>query len=216
MTLEIIIQIILFGVALSMDAFSVAVAEGLTFTDINKKKGLFIALTFGIFQGLFPLIGYWVVEGISILVGTNAGKDAGAIMATVVTWTAFALLLIIGSKMILDSIKELKHPEDVTPKTFSVKEVLIMGVATAIDALATGVAFHNTNAEGVSMSNNATIWLHVSIIVVITFTLSLIGVYFGKYVKKLFKGKNEITGIIGGCILILLAVWIICSHYFGL
>ena len=215
MTADIILQIFLFGIALSADAFSVAISMGLTFSDINKKRGLFIAFIFGLFQGLFPLIGYWLVEGISQLVGVTAGVTAGNIMSTVVSWTAFVLLLFIGGKMLFESIVELKKPaESKEIKKFSIKEVLIMGVATAIDALATGVAFHNVNSAGISMSNNVTIWLHVTIIMACTFIISLLGVYFGKFFRKLFRGKIEITGIIGGSILIILAIWIICSHYF--
>ena len=214
MTAQIILQVLLFGIALSADAFSVAVTEGLVFSDINKKKGLFIAFIFGLFQGLFPLVGYWLVEGISVIVGETAGAKAGHIMSTVVSWVAFGLLVFIGGKMILESIREMKKEEEQKEvKVFTIKEVLIMGVATAIDALATGVAFHNVNASGEAMSTNVTIWLHVSIIMMCTFVISLMGVYFGKFFRRLFKGKIEITGIIGGVILLALAVWIIASHY---
>ena len=100
--------------------------------------------------------------------------------------------------------------EEKKAKLFSYKEVLIMGVATAIDALASGVALHS------NMSNNVTIWLHVSIILVITFVLSFIGVILGKQIVKLFKGKYEVTQIIGGCILLTLAVWVVLSSYLGI
>lgn len=212
MTAKIILQIVLFGLALSADAFSVAVADGLIYKDINKKKCFFIAIVFGVAQGLFPLIGYWLVEGISQLVGVSAGAKAGEIMSLVVSWIAFALLLFIGGKMIFEGIKAIRTPEEEKKdKLFSYKEVLIMGVATAIDALAAGVAFHDGD-----LSNNVTIWLHVSIIIVITFIISLCGVLFGKFFLKLFKGKTEITEIIGGSILILLAVWVILTHYLGI
>ena len=210
MTLEIIVQILLLGIALSMDAFAVSVTDGLIYQDINKKKALFIALVFGVMQGLMPLIGYWLVELVEVLV-SGAGADAGKIMATIVTWTAFGLLIFLGAKMIFEAIKDLKKPEEEKEsKLFSVKEVLIFGVATSIDALATGVALHS------GLSDNATVFLHASIIICITFVISLIGVLLGKQIVKLFKGKTEITSIIGGSILILLAVWIVLSHYFGL
>ena len=216
MSAETIIQVILFGFALSADAFSVAVTMGLTVPDLNKKRTFFIAFIFGLFQGLFPLAGYWLIEGISAIVGASGGEKAGAIMATTVSWIAFGLLLFIGGKMILEAIKEIRHPEEKECKHYSNKTVLVMGVATAIDALAVGVAFHETNANGISMSNNATIWLHVSIILVITFVLSLMGLLFGNFFRKLFRNKIEITEIIGGCILIALAIWVILSHYFGI
>ena len=213
MSFEIIIQIVLFGLALSADAMSVAITEGLTFADIDKKKALFIALIFGLFQGLFPLMGYWLVEGVESIVSISSSEKIAQIVATSVTWISGFLLLFLGIKMIVEVIKELKQEEIVKVSLFSYKVVLIMGVATAIDALASGVAFHNNNLEGLALSNNRTIWLHVAIIMVITFTLSLIGVVFGRAIEKLFKGKYEIVRIIGGAILIILAFWIVLSHY---
>lgn len=208
MTWSIILQIILLGIALSMDAFAVAVTDGLTYTDINKKKSFFIASVFGVMQALMPLLGYWIVEIIEIIVGEAGGAGAGNIMAIVVTWIAFTLLLFIGGKMLIEGIKELNKPaEEKEPKKFSVKEVLYFGFATAIDALGTGVALHS------GLSTNYTIWLHVSIIMVCTFIISLIGLFLGKQIVKLLKGKFEITSIIGGAILIALAIWIVLEFY---
>lgn len=210
MTWGIILQIILLGIALSMDAFAVSVTDGLTYTDINKKKSFFIAGVFGVMQALMPLLGFWLVEGISVLVGETGGAQAGKIMSEVVSWVAFVLLLFIGIKMLVEAIKEMKKPaEEKTLKKFSYKEVLYFGFATAIDALGTGVALHS------GVSTNTTIWLHVVIIMCITFIISLIGLFLGHQVEKLFKGKIEITSIIGGIILILLAIWIIVGHYLG-
>ena len=197
MSVEIILLVIYLGVT-----------DGLVYQDINKKKALFIATIFGVMQALMPLIGYWLVEGIEVAVGND---KYASVMALIVTWIAFALLIFIGLKMLLEGIKELrKPPEEKKAKLFSYKEVLIMGVATAIDALASGVALHS------NMSNNVTIWLHVSIILVITFVLSFIGVILGKQIVKLFKGKYEVTQIIGGCILLTLAVWVVLSSYLGI
>ena len=210
MTAEIIIQILLLGIALSMDAFAVSITDGLIYQDINKKKALFIALVFGVMQGLMPLIGYWLVELVEVLV-KGAGTDAGNIMSLVVTWTAFALLIFIGGKMIVEGIISLrKPPEEKLTRLFSYKEVLLFGVATSIDALGSGVALHS------GLSNNSTIFIHVSIIICITFVISLVGVLLGGKIEKLFKGKTEITSIVGGCILIALAVWIVLSHYYPL
>jgi putative Mn2+ efflux pump MntP len=211
MTFEIIIQIVLLGVALSMDAFAVSVTDGLTYTDIDKKKSFFIAFVFGFMQALMPLIGFFLVEGIARIVGESGGANAGKIMSDIVSWIAFGLLLFIGGKMLIEGIKDLKKPEEEKElKKFSVKEVLYFGFATAIDALGTGVALHS------GLSNSNTIWLHVVIIMVITFTISLIGLFLGNRIVKLLKGKFEITAIIGGCILIILAIWIILSHYLGI
>ncbi len=211
MSIAIILEIILLGIALSMDAFAVSVTDGLTYVDIDKKKSFFIAGVFGVMQALMPLIGFWLVEIISVIVGESGGANAGKIMADVVSWIAFALLLIIGGKMLIEGIKDLKKaPEEKETKTFSIKEVLYFGFATAVDALGTGVALHS------GLSTTATIWLHVSIIMVITFSISLIGLFLGKQIVKWLNGKFEITAIIGGCILIGLAVWIIISHYAGI
>ena len=211
MTFEIIIQIILLGIALSMDAFAISVTYGLVYQDIAKKRALFIALVFGVMQGLMPLIGYWLVELVEIIVGEVAGASAGNTMALIVTWLAFVLLLFIGGKMLFEGIKELRNKEEnKEPKVFSIKEVLLFGVATSIDALGSGVALHS------GLSNNGTVFLHVSIIICITFAISLVGVLLGNKIEKLFKGKTEVTSIIGGCILILLAVWIVLSHYLSI
>ena len=194
-----------------MDAFAVSVTDGLTYSDINKKKGVFIAGVFGVMQALMPLIGYWLVELITILVDSEAGAEAGKIMSLIVTWIAFALLLFIGGKMLIEGILDLKKDEEEKEvKLFSYKEVLLFGVATSIDALATGVAFH------AGISTNITIWLHVVIIMCITFVISFAGVVIAKQVQKLLKGKYEITAIIGGIILLSLAVWIVLSHYLGI
>ena len=211
MTFEIIIQIILLGIGLSMDAFSVALTYGLIYVDINKKKSFFIAGVFGVLQALMPLAGFWLVELIEIIAGDIAGEKAGNITALVVVWIAFVLLLFIGGKMLVESIIEMRKPkEEKQERKFSYKEVIVYGFATAIDALAAGVTMHT------GLSSTVTVWLHVSIILVLTFSISLVGLFLGKQIMKLLKGKYEISGIIGGIILILLAVWVVVSHYTGL
>ena len=211
MTFEILIQIFLLGIGLSMDAFSVALVDGLTMKGINAKRSVFIAATFGVMQALMPLAGFWLVELIEYLAGGEAGTRAGEIAAIVVVWVAFGLLLLVGAKMLIESCLELKkEEEEKEEKVFSVKNVLLYGVLTAIDALAAGVTMH------AGLSNGITVWLHAAIILVLTFALSLVGLFLGKGVMKLLKGKPEIAGIIGGVILILLAVWVILSHYLGI
>lgn len=211
MTFEIIIQIVLFGIALSMDAFAVSITDGLIYTDINKKKAIFIAITFGFMQAVMPLIGFWLVEAVSRIVGETGGEAAGNIMAIVVTWVAFTLLILIGGKMLIEGIIAVKNPpEEKEYKKFSYAEVIYFGLITAIDALGTGVALHS------GISSTSTIWLHVSIIMVITFAISFVGVILGHQIEKLLKGKYEITSIISGIILILLAIFIVVSHYAGI
>lgn len=211
MTFEILIQIFLLGIGLSADAFSVALTDGLTYSDINKKKSFFIAGVFGFMQALMPLIGFWLVELVEYLAGGLAGEEAGKVTALIVVWIAFALLLFIGGKMLIESIIEMRKPsEEKSPKKFSVKEVIFYGFATAIDALAAGITMHT------GLSDGKTVWLHVSIILLLTFSISLVGLFLGKQIMKLLKGKYEISGVIGGIILILLAVWVVLSHYTGI
>lgn len=211
MSIEIIIQILLLAIALSMDAFAVSITDGLIYQDINKKKALFIALTFGVMQGLMPLIGYWLVELVEFLVNEGSAGSASKIMSLIVVWTAFALLLFLGTKMLIEGILALKKKEEDKPvRLFSYKEVLFFGLATSIDALGSGVALHS------GLSNNVTIFIHISIITVITFVISLLGVLLGQKIEKLLKGKVEITSIIGGCILLILSIWIVLSHYLGI
>ena len=194
-----------------MDAFAVSVTDGLIYQDINKKKALFIALTFGIMQGLMPLIGYWLVELVEFLVNEGSAGSASKIMSLIVVWTAFGLLLFLGTKMLIEGVLALKKKEEDKPvRLFSYKEVLFFGLATSIDALGSGVALHS------GLSNNITIFIHISIIIVITFVISLLGVLLGHKIEKLLKGKVEITSIIGGCILLILAIWIVLSHYLGI
>ena len=89
----IILEIILLGIGLSADAFSVALTDGLTYTDINKKRSFFIAGTFGVMQALMPLTGFWLVELVEVVAGEVAGAKAGEIAAIIVVWLAFVLLL---------------------------------------------------------------------------------------------------------------------------
>lgn len=210
MTFAILAQIVLLGIGLSMDAFSVALTDGLTYVDINKKRSVFIAFVFGFLQALMPLVGFWLVELVEVLVA-GGGTKAGEIASIIVVWLAFVLLLFIGGKMLIESIIEIRKPkEEKKERCFSIKEVIFYGFATAIDALAAGVAMH------ADLSTTSTVWVHVAIIFALTFSISLIGLFLGKQIMKLLKGKYEISGIIGGCILILLAIWVVISHFTGL
>lgn len=213
MSVEIILQIIFLGIALSMDAFAISITDGLIYVDIKKRHMFFIAGVFGFMQALMPLIGFWVIELIAYIVGESGGQEAGNILSNVVTYISFGLLLIIGLKMLIEAIIDLKKPiEEKKPKKFSIKEVLFMGIATSIDALAVGVSLH----ADTYVDESKYIFLHVAMIMVITFIISLCGLFFGKSINKLLKGKFEITSIIGGSILICLAVWILLSHLLGI
>lgn len=203
-----IVQIIIFAIAISTDAFAIAVADGLIFKDITKRQKVFIASTFGIMQALMPLAGFWITELIKQVVGQTAGKEAGNIVSLVIVWIAFSLLLIVGAKMIIESIISIrKKDKDIVKKEFSVKEVLAHGVMTSIDAFAVGVSLN------AGISTIGTIWLHILLILIITFLLSIIGAFLGGIFNRMLKGKYEIACIIGGAIIMLLAIWIVVSHY---
>lgn len=189
MTFEIFISIVLTAISLAVDAFAVSVCDGMVYNDLKKRNGVLIPLTFGLFQALMPLIGFYV--GMA-LIGYIDSFDH---------WIAFILLLIIGGKMIFDGIKEGRSKEEVVAKKkFTITEVLLQGVATSIDALAVGFTL-NSMLEGVS-SLQLWAWISVSVIGVITFAISLTGLILGIKAGKLFKKKVFIAEIIGGLVLI--------------
>lgn len=211
MNIKDLVAVLLLAIALSMDAFAVSISNGLSCRDINKKRMFLIALTFGVFQALMPLIGYFIIELVTVIVGSSGGVQAGEILSITVAWVAFGLLMFLGSKMIVEGIKEYrKAPEEKEMKCFLYQEILIMGVATSIDALAAGVTLHT------GMSNNVTVWLHAFIILSVTFIICILGLFLAKQIAKIFKNKTEIATIDGGIILILLAIWVILSHYLPL
>lgn len=197
MSFEIILQVIILGMALSMDAFCVSICDGLVYQNLNRRKSLFIATDFGLMQGLMPLIGFFIADLFYEYI-----KD-------LIPWIAFVLLLFIGGKMIFDGIKSIKSEEEKEIKNFTYGAVLIAGVATSIDALATGVSM-------LALSTSTTIFLHCSIICIITFIFCIVGIFLGKGINKLLKGKYEIANIIGGVVLVLLGSRILISHYLGL
>ena len=200
MTFGIILQIMLSGASLSMDAFAVSICDGMVYSDLNKPKTAAIPVTFGLFQALMPIIGFYV--GMAFMQYIEAFDH----------WLAFAILLIIGGKMIFDGAREMRSPEEeLKPKQFSFAEVLVQGVATSIDALAVGFSL-NTMLSGVG-NVQLWAWISVAIIGVITFTISLFGVTIGVRVGKLFRKKASVAEIIGGAVLILIAVKIVLQSY---
>lgn len=209
MSLEILSQILLLAFALSMDAFAVSVTDGLVCSNLTKKKMILVALIFGVLQGLMPLGGYWIIECIEYLIGTTAGEQISEILTNVVCWISFGLLLFLGFKMIIEACISIKRnkDKDTSCRLISFKEIIIMGFATSIDALAVGVSLKH------GLSTNYTIFLHISIIIIITFIMCIIGLFLGNVFDKLFKGKIEIANLVGGIILTLLAIWILLSNY---
>lgn len=197
---SVLLSIVLSGISLAMDAFAVSICDGMVYRDLNKRKGVTIPLTFGVFQAVMPIIGFYV--GMLFIDKISAFDH----------WIAFALLLIIGGKMIFDGIKELRSKEEnLEPKKFSYAEVLVQGVATSIDALAVGFSLNAMLA----VTDNVQLWawISVAIIGVITFLISLGGLFIGVKVGKLFRKKASVAEIIGGAVLILIAVKIVLESY---
>lgn len=183
-----IITIILTGVGLAMDASAVSIAKGMCLRKEETIKYAFIfALTFGFFQGFMPFLGY---------VG---GTQFASYISNIDHWIAFVLLLLIGINMIRESFEKKDDNCDIS---ISLKDVLILGIATSIDALAVGVSFAFLNVN---------ILVACLIIGIVTFILSFICVLSGKRLGNIFQKYAE---IFGGAILIFLGIKILIEHLF--
>ena len=184
-----ILELLLIGVGLSMDAFAVAICQGLCMPKLNWRYAAAIGLFFGGFQALMPLLG-WLL-----------GSQFAGYIQNFDHWVAFVLLGIIGVNM----VREALAPEEeetacaVTTK-LDYRQLTVMAVATSIDALAVGVTFAFLEVSIVPA---------VSIIGVTTFCLSVIGVAVGNFFGARYKKRAELTG---GIILILLGVKILLEH----
>ena len=181
-----IITIILIAVGLAMDALAVSIVSGATFRELRIRHALQIALFFGGFQAVMPLI------------GSLAGLTLKQHMAAYDHWVAFGLLAAVGAKMIYESFRiksaEKRHdPSDILT-------LLVLSVATSIDALAIGVtlSFITTSIAAA-----------VTIIGLVTFALSYVGVFIGKRLGHFFENKIEIAG---GIILMVIGLKILAEH----
>ena len=184
-------ELVLIGIGLSMDAFAVSLCKGLGMKKINYRHGLIIALFFGVFQGIMPLIGW--------LLGTQFERY----ITSVDHWIAFVLLVYIGGKMVWDALHEKedeKEALDDLSQKLDVKELFVLAIATSIDALAVGITFAFLQVNIVPA---------VSLIAVITFTISFAGVLIGNKFGNRFQSKAEIAG---GVVLILIGVKILLEH----
>ena len=196
-----LIAVFLSGISLAMDAFAVSVCDGMVYQNMKKRQGVIIPLTFGLFQAIMPIVGFYVGMAFQQI-------DAFDLFDH---WIAFALLLIIGGKMIFDGAKELraKEEEELKPKKFSVPAVLVQGLATSIDALFVGFTLNAMIGDLTPVQLWA--WISVCIIGVTTFIISLVGLIIGVKVGSLFKKKAGAAEIIGGVVLILIAVKIVLN-----
>ena len=180
-----LLEIIVIALGLAMDAFAVSICKGLAMKKMNWKHALIIAMYFGIFQGVMPIIGYVL------------GSTFNNFVESIDHWIAFILLAIIGGNMIKESTDdELEKRND----NIDIKTMLVLAIATSIDALAVGITFAFFKAN---------ILVSAFIIGVITFVLSIIGVFLGYKFGDKFQNKAELTG---GVILILIGLKILLEH----
>ena len=180
-----LVELSLFAVGLSMDAFAVAVCKGLALRKVNLGQMALVGLWFGGFQALMPLIGYFV--------GVQFREQITAIDH----WVAFGLLAVIGGNMIREALSK---EEECPDASLTVKAMFPMAVATSIDALAVGVSFAFLSVN---------IGAAVSFIGVITFLLSMVGVKVGSLFGAKYKSRAE---LVGGIILILMGLKILLEH----
>ena len=183
--MSLFIEIFLIGVGLSMDAFAVSICKGLSMKMIKKRDVFIIALFFGGFQALMPFIGWFL------------GKGFESYITSIDHWIAFILLVGIGINMVKEAFnKESENRND----NVDVKTMLVLSIATSIDALAIGITF-------------ACLKIHIVMPVItiglITFIISVIGVKIGNRFGDKYEKKAE---IMGGVILILLGIKILLEH----
>ena len=185
-----IISILLIAIGLSMDAFAVAVANGVASKRMTLKidTALIMGLFFGGFQIIMPIIGWFAGIGLRHFI---AGIDH---------WFAFFLLIAIGGKMIYESFESHDRTKETDAVNLSLAMLFVLAIATSIDALAVGLSISFLQIS---------IWLPAIIIGLVTFSLSFIGVRIGKRVGHFLKNRAE---FVGGLILIGIGVKIVLEH----
>ena len=187
------VETFLIGVGLSMDAFAVAVCKGLGMKKINWRHTFVIALFFGGFQAFMPLLG-WAL-----------GTQFASFITPIDHWIAFGLLAFIGGKMLVDAFKGEDGCDGVCAcgegePELDIKELVMLAVATSIDALAVGITFAFLGVN---------IWLAVVVIGVTTFALSFVGVAIGNQFGSRFEKPATIAG---GVVLIIIGLKILIEH----
>ena len=178
-------ELLLLSVGLAMDAFAVSICKGISMKKMNWKKAIIIGIYFGGFQALMPTIGFFL------------GSAFQSLITNIDHWIAFILLAIIGGGMIKESFEEdsENRNDDVSFKT-----MILLAIATSIDALAVGITFAFLNVNLI---------LAVSLIGIITFIIAVLGTKIGNRFGDKYERKAE---IVGGVILILLGLKILLEH----
>lgn len=181
-------EIFLLAVGVSMDAFAVSIGKGLSAKRVSWREALTVGLWFGGFQALMPAIGYYL------------GISFADLVTKIDHWIAFGLLLLIGGNMIREALQG--GDDKPADASFGFKTMLLLAIATSIDALALGIsfAFLGTN-----------LWRAILVIGLTTFAFSAVGLLIGKKVGTRFHAGAQ---ILGGVILIAIGVKILVEHLF--
>ena len=182
------IELLLLAVGLSMDACAVSICKGLATKNATFKHGAICGAWFGGFQALMPLIGFFL------------GSLFAEAIEAIDHWIAFVLLAFIGANMLKEAFSK-DCDCDKNGADFSFKTMLVMAIATSIDALAVGISL--------AMAGNVNIFTAVLLIGIITFWLSCAGVKIGNVFGSRFEKKAQAAG---GIILILLGLKILLEH----
>ena len=180
------LELLLIAIGLSMDAFSVSICKGLTTKQFSWRMALVCGLWFGGFQALMPTIGYFL------------GAQFQEMIEAYDHWIAFGLLFLIGANMIREAVAGKEDSKQTNALDF--KTMLLLAVATSIDALAVGVSFACIQVE---------LWSSVALIGLTTFVFSVVGVKIGNVFGTKFKKNAE---VFGGIILILIGLKILLEH----
>ncbi|MFA5087577.1 MAG: manganese efflux pump MntP family protein [Candidatus Omnitrophota bacterium] len=182
-----ILTTILIAFGLAMDAFAVSIVRGASLKNVPVTRGIKMAVYFGVFQAMMPVLGWFL------------GFHLRGIISSFDHWIAFVLLAFVGGRMIFQSVSE---KEKTRADSFDNPTLLILAVATSIDALAVGLSLALLSFS---------IFLPAIIIGLVTFLLSLTGVLIGKRVGHFFENKIE---FIGGLILLGIGIKILFDHLF--
>ncbi len=181
-----VFEVLLLGVALSMDACAVGMTNGMAERDMRTGKAILIAFFFGAFQGLMPLLGYW------------GGSVFSSLIAAVAPWVSFALLVLIGGKMIADCVRERRERRLTVHARTGLGRLFMQAIATSIDALAVGISLL---AQELSGGLPFGVPVCALVIAVTTFFLTLVAVQLGKLIGSRFSDSAE---MLGGMVLVVI------------
>ncbi len=182
------------GLGLSMDAFSVSLANGLNESKMRARKMHLVAGTFAFFQALMPLIGWFLVHTL---------LEYFKVFEKYIPWIALILLAFIGGKMLFEGLSEKECGEEKGPCAICFGMLIVQGIATSIDALSVGVT--------ISSYNLLQALVNAGIIALVTYVVCYIGIHIGKHFGTKLENK---ASILGGVILILIGVFIFVKGVF--